>query len=176
MKYFLFLSLPLYLLDQATKYWVLQRFPDPRVEGHDPIIVIPGFFELHRVHNTGMAFGMLNGYEHANWIFGAIAIIAISAIAFFWRKGGFPDKISKVAAALLISGILGNFTDRILPSRGYVVDFLGFQPPGYGALFPSSGGYFPSFNVADSCICIAAGLLIIASFRQAKLEKQKAEA
>lgn len=180
MKYFLFLSLPLFLLDQATKYWVLQRFPDPRLEPHEPIHVIPGFFELHRVHNTGMAFGMLNGHPNANWIFGAIGVVAISAIAIFWRKGGFPDRISKVAAALLISGIMGNLTDRILPGRGYVVDFLGFQPPGYEWLtsifseYPSP--YFPSFNVADSCICIAAGLLIIASFCQAKAEKRAAEA
>ena len=176
MKYFLFLSLPLFLLDQATKYWVLQRFPDPRVEPHEPIHVIPGFFELHRVHNTGMAFGMLNGHPYSNWIFGVIGLVAISAIAIFWRKGGFPDRISKVAAALLISGIMGNLTDRILPGRGYVVDFLGFQPPLYGKLFPSSGGYFPSFNVADSCICVAAGLLIIASFLQVKAEKKAAEA
>jgi signal peptidase II len=177
MKYFLFLSLPLFLLDQVTKYWVLQRFPNPETSPVREVIdVIPGFFELHRVHNTGMAFGMLNGHDYANWIFGAIGVVAISAISIFWRKGGFPDRISKVSASLLIAGIMGNLTDRILPGRGYVVDFLGFQPPFYGKLFPATGGYFPSFNVADSCICIAAGLLIIASFRQARAEKRAAAA
>ncbi|MEX2578510.1 MAG: signal peptidase II [Verrucomicrobiales bacterium] len=169
MRFFLLLSLPLYLLDQATKFWVLQRFPD--YPSHEFIEVVPGFFHIVRVHNTGMAFGVLNNYEHANWIFGIIAVAAVAVIAVFWRKGGFPDRISKVAAALLIAGILGNLTDRILPGRGYVVDFLDFQPPLYGKLFPSSGGHFPSFNVADSCICIAAALLIIASFRQAKQER-----
>jgi len=113
-----------------------------------------------------MAFGMFNGNPYANWIFGTIGIVAVTAIILFWKKGAFPDRISKVAASLLVSGIAGNLFDRALPGRGYVVDFLDFLPPFYGKLFPSSGGHFPSFNVADSCICIAAGLLIISAFRQ----------
>tara|TARA_R110000850_G_scaffold169388_20_gene294688 strand:- start:2079 stop:2609 length:531 start_codon:yes stop_codon:yes gene_type:complete len=166
MRLFLYLSLPLFILDQATKLWVLKRFPD--YPSLDFIEVIPGFFNLVRVHNTGMAFGVLNGNPYANWIFGAIGVVAISGIILLFRKGAFPDKISRIAAALLVSGILGNFTDRVIPGRGYVVDFLDFQPPFYGALFPSSGGHFPSFNVADSCICIAAALLIISAFLQPK--------
>ncbi len=161
----LFLSLPLLILDQLTKFLILKRFP---IFGapENVIEVIPGFFNLVRVHNTGMAFGVMNGAEHANWFFGIIGVAAMTAITMLWRKGAFPDRISKVAASLLISGILGNLTDRLLPGRGYVVDFLDFQPPFYGKLFPASGGHFPSFNVADSCICIAAALLIIAAFRQ----------
>ncbi|MEM1441995.1 MAG: signal peptidase II [Verrucomicrobiota bacterium] len=166
MKLLLYLTLPLYILDQLTKLWILMRFPE--YPSPEFIEVIPGFFNLVRVHNTGMAFGMFNGNPYANWIFGTIGVLAITGIILLWRKNAFPDRISKVAASLLISGILGNFTDRILPGRGYVVDFLDFQPPFYGMLVPSSGGHFPSFNVADSCICIAAGLLIISAFRQPK--------
>lgn len=167
MKLFLYLSLPLFLLDQATKLSIVRSFPDPREPGPQRVIeVIPDFFNIVRVHNTGMAFGMFNGNPYANWIFGTIGIVAVSLIVFFWKKGAFPDRISKVAAALLVSGIAGNLFDRALPGRGYVVDFLDFLPPFYGKLFPSSGGHFPSFNVADSCICIAAGLLIISAFRQ----------
>tara|TARA_R110002096_G_scaffold45562_9_gene122270 strand:- start:2310 stop:2852 length:543 start_codon:yes stop_codon:yes gene_type:complete len=164
MKLFLYLSLPLFILDQATKLWVLKRFPE--YPSLDFIEVVPGFFNLVRVHNTGMAFGMFNGNPYANWIFGAIGLVAITGIVTLFRKGAFPDIISRIAAALLLSGILGNLTDRALPGRGYVVDFLDFQPPFYGTLFPNSGGHFPSFNVADSCICIAAALLIISAFRQ----------
>lgn len=164
-KFLLCLSLPLLILDQLTKYLILLRFPE-YPSPTNVIEVIPGFFNLVRVHNTGMAFGVMNGTENANWIFGIIGLVAITAITTLWRKGAFPDRISKVAASLLISGILGNLTDRILPGRGYVVDFLDFQPPFYGQLFPSSGGHFPSFNVADSCICIAAALLILSAFRQ----------
>ncbi|MEM6279928.1 MAG: signal peptidase II [Verrucomicrobiota bacterium] len=166
MKLLLYLTFPLYILDQLTKLWILKRFPE--YPSPEFIEVIPDFFNLVRVHNTGMAFGMFNGNPYANWIFGTIGVLAITGIILLWRKNAFPDRISKVAAALLISGILGNFTDRVLPGRGYVVDFLDFRPPFYDVLVPSSGGHFPSFNVADSCICIAAGLLIIAAFRQPK--------
>ena len=176
MKLFLYLSLPLYLLDQATKLWIVRSFPDPREPVPGRVIeVVPDFFQIVRVHNTGMAFGMFNGNPHANWIFGFIGIAAVTAIVIFWKKGAFPDRVSKVAASLLVAGIVGNLTDRILPGRGYVVDFLDFQPPFYGRLFPSSGGHFPSFNVADSCICVAAGLLILSAFLQARIASPPAK-
>ena len=70
----------------------------------------------------------------------------------------------------------GNLTDRILPGRGYVVDFLDFQPPFYELIDKTSGGHFPSFNIADSCICIAAGLLILSAFRQPDSSKKKKKA
>ena len=164
-RYLLALALPLFVLDQWTKWLILQRFPKYGAP-ENLIEVIPGFFNLVRVHNTGMAFGVLNGFEHANWIFGAIGVAALTGITVLWRKGAFPDKISKTAAALLVSGILGNFTDRLLPGRGYVVDFLDFKLPFYDLIDKTSGGHFPSFNVADSCICVAAGLLIVSAFRQ----------
>jgi signal peptidase II len=166
-RYFLLLTAPLFALDQWTKWLILQRFPDYG-SPENFIEVIPGFFNLVRVHNTGMAFGLLNGYEHANWI------IALTGITLLWKKGAFPDKISKTAAALLVSGIFGNLTDRILPGRGYVVDFLDFQPPFYKLIDES--GHFPSFNVADSCICVAAGLLILSAFRQPDGSKRKKKA
>ncbi|HQZ27846.1 MAG: signal peptidase II [Verrucomicrobiales bacterium] len=177
-KYLLFLSVPLLILDQITKWLIVSNFPDSYNEAVAPksIEVIPGFFNIVRVHNTGMAWGIMNGAQHANWFFGAIGLVAITAITILWKKGAFPDRISKTAAALLISGIVGNLTDRLLPGRGYVVDFLDFLPPFYGKLFPTSGGHFPSFNVADSCICIAAGLLILSAFRQpSELSKQQQE-
>jgi len=164
-RYLLCLSLPLYVLDQWTKWLILKRFPE--YGSPDNLIeVIPGFFNLVRVHNTGMAFGVMNGAEHANWIFGGIGVVALVGISLLWRKNAFPDKISTVASSLLVGGILGNMTDRLLPGRGYVVDFLDVLPPFYGKLFPDSGGHFPSFNVADSCICVAAALLILSAFRQ----------
>ena len=174
MKLFFYLSLPLFILDQLSKLWIVMTFPIPP-EMPRVIEVIPGFFNIVRVHNTGMAFGLLNGNPYSNWIFGTIGIVAISGIVTLFRRGMFPDKLSKVAAALLLSGIIGNLTDRALPGRGYVVDFLDFLPPFYDKLVPSSGGHFPSFNVADSCICIAAGLLIISAFRTPKEETETPE-
>ena len=164
MKYIFGISIPFFIIDQLTKWAILQKFPDPPPPYvHEAII--PGFFNLTRVHNTGMAFGLGNGTAHANWIFGGIALFAIIGICVFWRKNAFPDKLSKTAVALLVAGIFGNLTDRLLPGRGYVVDFLDFKLPFYDLIDKNSMGHFPSFNVADSCICIAAGLLIIGAIR-----------
>ena len=164
MKYILFLTIPLFVLDQLTKLWILKRFPN-EPGFNEPIEVIPGFFNLTRVHNTGMAFGLLNGNPFANYIFGAIGLAALAVIIVLWRKNSFPDPLSKTAIALLIAGIFGNLTDRVIPGRGYVVDFLDFKLPFWHLIDRNSGGHFPSFNVADSCICIAAGLMIIGAIK-----------
>ena len=116
--------------------------------------VIPGFFNLVRVHNTGIAFGRFNEGAASNIIFTVVAVTALVAILVFWARGAFPGKLNAVAVALLVSGILGNLTDRLW--HGYVVDFLDFH---IGDM------HWPSFNVADSCICVAAGLLFISAFR-----------
>jgi signal peptidase II len=153
-RYLLILTLPLYLLDQVTKWLILANFPAPGEGYRLPIDVIPGFFNIVRVHNTGMAWGRFNNLEHSNIIFGIIATIALVVIFTLWKKGAFFSRISRVAAALLVSGILGNVTDRFL--HGYVVDFLDFYKGDY---------HFPSFNIADSCITIAAALLFLSAFQ-----------
>ena len=89
---------------------------------------------------------------------------------------------------MLLSGILGNLTDRLLQgflledlksaefwhrlSEGYVVDFIALKIPYYDKLIPSSGGWWPAFNVADSCICIAAFLLFIGGIRDEQRSKK----
>jgi signal peptidase II len=153
-RYLLTLTLPLYLLDQVTKWLILANFPAPHEGFRPPISVIPGFFNIVRVHNTGMAFGRFNNFAYSNIVFGAIAAIALIVIFKLWKKGAFFSLTSRIAAALLVSGILGNVTDRLL--HGYVVDFLDFYSGGY---------HFPSFNVADSCITIAAALLFLTAFQ-----------
>jgi signal peptidase II len=76
------------------------------------------------------------------------------AVAVMARRGCFLDAPSRLGAALLASGIVGNLTDRLL--HGYVVDFLDVILPWYG--------HWPAFNVADSCICVAAFLFLISGF------------
>ena len=154
MKPLYWITAPLYVIDQLSKLWVLKNFPDPTMTVPSEwriIHVIPGFFDLVRVHNTGMAFGGFSGakYEYANLIFCTIAAIALIAIVVMWRKNAFVTGSSRLSAALLASGILGNLTDRIL--HRYVVDFLSFD---------LKFMIWPSFNVADACICIAAGILV----------------
>ena len=146
MKLLLLLSLPLFLLDQITKALVLKF-----ISVHDVVVVIPGFFNLVQVHNTGAAFGML---KDNNVFFIVLASTAIVVLAILARRGMFVGLPMQIGAALLAPGILGNLVDRIL--HGHVIDFFDVILPWYG--------HWPAFNVADSCICIAAGLFLFAGF------------
>lgn len=153
MKLWLLISLPLYILDQLTKWLVLAH-----ISTDELIPVIPGFFNLVQVHNTGAAFGML---RDNNLFFVILSFSALSILAILAWKGVFQDWTSRWAGALLVAGVAGNLTDRIL--HGHVVDFLDVILPWYGR--------WPAFNVADSCICIAAGLFILGSFLDGKRRK-----
>jgi signal peptidase II len=152
MKYLIFLGLPLFALDQLTKWLIRLNIP---YGAEFP--VIPGFFSLVHASNTGAAFSMFTGN---NLFFVGLAVAALAVIIFLLIRDSRAQKaqqrlnlLTKISFGLLASGILGNLTDRIL--RGAVTDFLHFYVNDYA---------WPSFNVADSCICIAAGLLIVGSF------------
>jgi signal peptidase II len=158
----LFLTLPLFILDQATKQWTVTRFKAPTDFEHDFITVIPGWVDLVRVHNTGVAFGMANGAKGANYIFGAVSLGALALIWWLWKTGAFPTRLSRVAVALLVSGIFGNLADRLF--RGYVVDFLSVD---------LKFMQWPAFNVADAAICVAAACLFLSAFQKTGTEPGK---
>ncbi len=163
MRLFLFLSLPLYVLDQITKILILKNFEAPNeLTGTDHVTVIPGFFDLVRVHNTGIAFGRFNEGATSNIIFTCVTLVALVIIALLWQKNAFPTLLGKLAIALLVSGILGNLTDRLW--HGYVVDFLHFYVGEHA---------WPSFNVADSCICVAAAFLFLTAFQKEPPSEEK---
>lgn len=153
-----FVTVPLYILDQVSKAWIVKTFP---LHGREQE-VIPGWFWLHHTANTGVAFGMFNGTAYANWAFGGVALAALALITWLYRKGAFPGMISRFAIALLLAGIFGNLTDRLV--HNYVVDFLKFD-----LHFPPANPW-PSFNVADSCVVVAACLLAIACFKEPPAE------
>jgi lipoprotein signal peptidase len=54
-----------------------------------------------------------------------------------------------------------------------VVDFVAIKLPLYDKLVPSSGGWWPAFNIADSCICIAAAMIFVGGLRDEQLAKKK---
>lgn len=175
------ITLPLYILDQISKFWVVGRFPPPWVDHEEKIVVIEKYFNIVRVHNQGVAFGFGNGSDWAPVVFLIVPIIALSLITLGWRKKFFIGNWGKLAVGLLLCGILGNLTDRLVQGSlleemqgapfwdrlkaGYVVDFLDFTIPVFNYRWPS-------FNVADSCICVAAALLFFtglkADMKQAK--------
>lgn len=140
------ISLPLYILDQLTKLAVLRSIP-PGGE----IPVIPGFFNLVHVYNTGAAFGL---GQNNNAFFLGLSLVALVVILVLWFLGKFQQKGTCWAVAILLGGVAGNLTDRIW--HGHVIDFFDFILPIYG--------HWPAFNVADSCICLAAFMLIWQSF------------
>lgn len=180
----LFLTLPLYILDQVTKFAVVLKLPPPWSDQAHDIPIVHDVFHLVRVHNQGVAFGFGNGTAWAPVVFLAFPLLALVMIRVFWVKGVFQNTLSKIAVALLLCGIFGNLTDRLVQGfmleslaaspfsdrflAGYVVDFIAVKLPYYDKLVPASGGWWPAFNVADSCICIAACLLFIGGLREEK--------
>lgn len=186
----LLLTLPLYVLDQATKFWTIHTFREPWVDPDANIAVIKNVFHLVRVHNQGVAFGFGNGTAWAPIVFLIVPLIALTIIRIFWKKGAFDHPLSKIAVALLLCGIFGNLTDRLVQgflledfkdltlwarfSQGYVVDFISIKLPWYDKLVPASHGWWPSFNVADSCICTAAAMLFIGGIHEeSRIKKEK---
>lgn len=188
-KLLLFLTLPLYILDQATKAWTVANFAPPWSQDAHQWKVIPDVFHWIRIHNQGVAFGLGNGTTWAPVVFLIVPIIALTLIRIFWKKGAFDQILSRIAVALLLCGIFGNLTDRLVQgflldeakdsgfwgrlSEGYVVDFISVKLPFYEKISPASHGWWPTFNVADSCICVAAVLLFIGGMID---EKSKAKA
>ena len=152
MRYILFLSLPLYALDQWTKYLVLQTVP---TNGATP--VIQNFFDIVNVTNTGAAFGSFKGN---NTFFIGLSFVALLVVVILLVRHRHSDRWRDVSLALLLAGILGNLTDRLL--HGHVIDFLLFN------LHIPRADPWPAFNVADSCICIAVVCFIIHSFWEKK--------
>jgi signal peptidase II len=148
MRFILFLTLPLYALDQLTKHWVIRS-----ISPYDARIVVPDFFHLVNVPNTGAAFGSFRGN---NVFFVVISIIALVVVTVLLVRPHPSDSWRDVSLALLLAGILGNLTDRLL--YGHVIDFLLFN------LHVRYADPWPAFNVADSCISIAVVLFIIHSF------------
>ena len=130
-------------LDQLTKY-LFQLNLSP-VGASVP--VIDGFLQLTNVHNTGAAWGMLEGFR---WLFIPLTILVAAILLFILIR--FRKKLtvfSRITLALLFTGAVGNLIDRIVLT--YVRDFFDITP-----LFS-----FPVFNVADSCLSIGCVFLII---------------
>jgi signal peptidase II len=161
MKFIFFLSLPLYALDQLTKYYVLRL-----IKPDEPRVVIAGWFDLVNITNTGAAFG---SFKNNNTFFIVISGLALLFVVALLVRRRSWDIWRDVSLALLVAGVLGNLTDRIL--YGHVIDFLLFD---FGSHVPSFLHPWPAFNVADSCICLAVVCFIIHSFRQEKSVEPRA--
>lgn len=137
-------------LDQASKAWI-----EAKVGLYGSVRVIPGFFSLSHVRNTGGIFGIFNGTPSL-WIrlsLLGLSLTALVLVLVYFFKAGEGHGLLKYSLALVVAGALGNQIDRI--ARGYVVDFLEMHVRRF---------YWPTFNVADSCVTIGAILLVYVFF------------
>ena len=148
--YLFVISNALIILDQYTKYMVSIHIPK-----YYSIKVVENFFNLTHIRNSGVAFGMFAGAssEYKTLFFVVVSFVAIIAILFFFRNTPDDRKMVLSGLILIFSGGVGNMIDRILYRE--VIDFLDFFYNDY---------HWPSFNVADSCITIGVGLMIVDLF------------
>ena len=145
------IALAIILFDQFTKTLIIGNFElgDSRT--------VTSFFNVVRVHNTGAAFSFLAGASGwQRWFFVGLGVVV--SLAIVWMIRSHPNQtLFCFAVAMIMGGALGNVIDRLL--HGHVVDFLQFR---FGFLEPVfRGGYFPSFNIADSAITLGAVCLVL---------------
>ncbi len=146
LSYFI-LAATILAADQLTKAWAVAKLK--------PVVlmeVIPGYFRLLYATNRGVAFSLFaDGQFDARWVFASISVVAALFVCGYLIRTA-PSKLRlNTSLALLLAGIVGNLVDRV--RLGEVVDFLGFHIHDKYS--------WPIFNVADSAICIGAGLLAL---------------
>ena len=138
-------------LDQLSKLYIAHHF-----ELHQSATLIPHFFNLTYVRNTGAAFGLLAKAPESFRIpfFIIIPLVALTIIVLIFKKTQETQLLMITALSLILGGAIGNFIDRL--RFNYVIDFLDFH------WFQKY--HWPAFNVADASIVIGVLLLIFYTF------------
>lgn len=134
-------SAALLLLDQITKHWAGQV-----LGSGDVISFLPGILGLRYAENTGAAFSAFSG---ANAVLSIVSAAVCVAVIVVLMRHRWESKIMQLGLSAVLAGGLGNLIDRV--TRGYVIDFLEIQFM-----------HFAIFNVADVCVTVGAGLVILA--------------
>jgi signal peptidase II len=134
-------------LDQATKALVRSRF-----ELHDSLEIIPGLFNLTRVHNYGAAFGLMNAadFPFKTVVLSIVATVALLALTVYASTLPVEQLLARVGLALIVGGAAGNLIDRL--RAGYVVDFVDVYWRNW---------HFWAFNVADAAITVGVAFMIL---------------
>jgi signal peptidase II len=140
-------ALAIVVLDQIVKAMVRSR-----LTLHESITVIPGFFDLTRVHNTGAAYGFLDGvdFPFKTALLACVATTALVGLTVYAVKLDRSQVLTRAGLTLVIGGAAGNLIDRV--TAGYVLDFVDLYRGGW---------HFWAFNVADSAITIGVVLMIL---------------
>ncbi len=143
----LYVAVTVVILDQITKALIR-----PALALHESVVVIPGFVDFTRVHNTGAAFGMLNSVEFPfkTVVLSLVALIAIGGVAWYAATVPLTDRLARLGIAGVLGGAIGNLIDRA--SAGYVLDFVDAYWDGW---------HFWAFNVADAAITFGVIFMIL---------------
>ena len=150
-RWLLGLGLGVFLLDQITKFLIVMTLQTGTYGPPHHIPIIRGFFNLVHVGNTGAAWSLFAGKSTM------LALLALSTLAaiFLWRRSlGLRLLPVQISFGLLCGGIVGNLLDRLV--YGHVIDFLDFHFGSY---------IYPTFNIADSGICVGVGIYLWYSFK-----------
>lgn len=142
------------LLSKQLVFRALPNAPDERIE------LLGSWLVLVMQRNRGGVFGIMQG---KGYLFVILSVIALGVVAWMLRQAGPKQRLIRVALGLVVAGALGNLYDRLM--LGHVRDFLYVEAIRY-----------PAFNLADTCICVAAGLLILSVFREGKAEETARDA
>ena len=145
--HYLILSAAVIVLDIWTKALVLAR-----IDLHETITIIPNFFQLVHVRNTGAAFGIgANASSRlVPLLLNAGAIAVFFVVVVYALRSAVTDRVLQTGLHLILGGAIGNLLDRF--RFGFVVDFLDVYV---------GTKHWPAFNVADSAICIGIALLFL---------------
>lgn len=153
------IALAVVIVDQLTKHWIMSAFTL-----HEQRNIIPGFFDLVYVTNTGAAFGFLAGSK--TWLrqafFVTVSIVALVVIVFAYGHLKRQGRIFTYALGLIAGGAVGNLVDRL--RFGSVVDFLDFYLGSY---------HWPAFNAADSAITVGVVLFLLGTLLQQMKQEKK---
>ena len=154
LRWGLLCMLPCYVLDQWSK-WLVRG----TLEIGEGIVVIPGYFDIVHVRNTGAAFGLLQGIpvSYRTWFFLIVTLIACGAIGYIFMQSQRSSWLIKIVLALVLTGALGNLTDRLVFRE--VVDFLNVHIHAY---------HWPTFNLADVYISVVVISFIVHSVYESR--------
>lgn len=143
----LIVALVVVILDQITKAMIR-----PALALHESIVVIPGFLDFTRVHNTGAAFGMLNAadFPFKTVVLSLVALVALGGVAWYAATVPLGDRFARLGIAGVLGGAVGNLIDRT--KDGYVLDFVDAY---------WNGWHFWAFNVADAAISVGVVFMIL---------------
>jgi signal peptidase II len=146
------LALAVLAADQLSKLWVTRH-----LASRDSLAVIPGFAQFIRVENTGVVFGLMSGGGGWRpWVVLGLPLLLLPLLGWLLLTARRP--IERWSYALILGGALGNLSDRV--RFGHVVDFIDVYLSG------SRGEHhWYTFNLADSAICVGAGLMAISLWR-----------